>query len=195
MSRINFAIIPLIFILILAVFSYMSPKFFTQKAANHTEMLNEMIAKRFTTLGNSIAHATFVVDAIVINDNAPLGEIISKVRQDEPEVSAIHFTDAKNVVIASSDPNLVGKNYVSDLLKSGTSVVRNKAGVYDGGFSISIGSKAIGALYFQAKPVIPDIKVTSASSPIPLVVGVVLAVISFLIVMGMGKNLETRMVE
>jgi hypothetical protein len=195
MSRISFAIIPVIFILIFSAFSFLSPKLLTQKASNNTEMLNELIAKRFTTLGNSIAHATFVVDAVVISDDAPLGEIISKVRQDEPEISAIHFTDPQHVVIASSDPNLVGKNYVSDLLKSGSSVVRNKAGLFEGGFSINIGSKAIGALYFQAKPVIPEIKVSSASSPIPLAVGVVLAVLSFLIIMSMGKNLETKMVE
>jgi len=195
MSRINFAIIPVIFIIILAVFSFMSPKLFTQKAANNTETLNEMITKRFTTLGNSIAHATFVVDAVVASDDAPLGEIISKVRQDEPEISAIHFTDTKNVVIASSDPNLVGKNYLSDLLKSGTSVVRNNAGVFNGGFSINIGSKSIGALYFQAKPVIPEVKVSSTPSPIPLVLGGVLALLSFLIIMSMGKNLESKMVE
>jgi hypothetical protein len=195
MSRINFAIIPVIFIIILAVFSFLSPKLFTPKAANNTEALSEMVSKRFTSLGNSIAHATFVVDAVVVSDDAPLGEIISKVRQDEPEISAIHFTDTKGVVIASSDPNLVGKNYLSDILKSGTSVVRNAAGVFEGGFSINIGSKSIGALYFKAKPVIPEVKVSSAPSPIPLILGVVLALLSFLIIMSMGKNLESKMVE
>jgi len=195
MSRINFAIIPVIFILLLAVFSFVSPKLLTQKAANNTETLNELVTKRFTSLGNSIAHATFVVDAVVVSDDAPLGEIIAKVRQDEPEITTVHFTDTKNVVIASSDPNLVGKNYNSDLLKSGASVVREKAGIYEGGFSINIGSKPIGAFYFQAKPQIPEVKVSSAASPIPLVLGVVLALLSFLIIMSMGKNLETKMVE
>jgi len=195
MSRFNFAIIPVIFILILAVFAFLSPKLFSQKAATSANEINELVMKRFTSIGNSIAHATFVVDAIAMADNAPLSEIIASLRQDEPEILAVHFTDAKNIVLASSDPNLVDKTIESDLLKSGTSVVQNNGGVFDGGFSIAIGSKPIGALYFQAKPLVPEIKIASSPNPILLAVGALFAILTFLITMGMGKNMETKMVE
>ncbi len=195
MSRFNFAVIPVIFILILAVFAFLSPKLFNQKAATSANEINDLVTKRFTSIGNSIAHATFVVDAIAMADNAPLSEIISSLRQDEPEILAIHFTDADNVVLASSDPNLVEKKFESDLLKNGASVVQQSGGVFDGGFSISIGSKSIGALYFQAKPLVPEIKIASAPNPILLAVGLLFAVLTFLITMSMGKNMETKMVE
>jgi len=196
MSRINFSLIPVIFILLLTVFAFMSPKFFSQKASNNTATLNELVTKRFVSLGNSIAHATFVVDAIVASDDAPLGEIIARIRQDEPDISSVLFTDAKNMVIASTDPNQVGKPYTSDLLKSGSSVVRDRSnGKYEGGFSINIGSKSIGAMFFQARATVPEVKVASAPNPIILAVGIILALLTFFITLGMGKNLESKMVE
>lgn len=195
MSKVTFAIIPLILIILLSAFFFVSPKFFTQETAGSGEMLKEIIVKRFMNIGNLIAHATFVEDAIIMEEVANLSEIINQFCRDEPEVSFIHFTDGKNKVIASSDSTIVGKTYSSTLLKSGSSVVRATNGLYEGGFSIKIGKTKVGALYFGAKPKVPVIKVSASPNPIILAVGIIVGIIAFIIMFAMQRGLETKIVE
>jgi len=195
MSKVSFAIIPCILIVLLSVFFYLSPKFMTSQSAGGDTALKEVLIKRFVNIGNLIAHATFVEDAIIMEEVGNLNEIIARFKRDEPELQYIHFTDSKNKVIASDDQKSIDKTYNSSLLKSGSSVVKENNGLYEGGFSINVGKTMVGALYFGAKPNIPPVKVEAGSNPIILVVGVVLAIIVFIVMFSMQKNLEAKIVE
>uniref|UniRef100_A0A7C4THY6 Single cache domain-containing protein n=1 Tax=candidate division WOR-3 bacterium TaxID=2052148 RepID=A0A7C4THY6_UNCW3 len=192
MSKISFGLIPAILIIFLSVFFYLSPKILGQKSAIDKQSINDLINKRFLSLGNSISHATFVVDAVVENDDLKLSEIITTLRQDEPEITLIHFLNAENKIIASSDPNAIGNN--SNIVL-GKEKIREKSGIYEGTFGITIGSKIIGALYFQARPRVPEIKVSSESNPIILILGIVVAIVTIVIMLLMSRGLEAKLVE
>uniref|UniRef100_A0A7V1EHA4 Uncharacterized protein n=1 Tax=candidate division WOR-3 bacterium TaxID=2052148 RepID=A0A7V1EHA4_UNCW3 len=194
MSRITFGIIPAILIIILSVFFYLSPQFLGQKPTNGKEAVTELIYKRITNLGNFISRATFVQDALIENDEAKLSEIIVTLKQDDPEILSVNFTDNKNKVIASSDANLQGNNY-APLNPGSSSKIVEKSGVYEGGFSINLGATPIGTLYIQVKPKIPEIKVATSPNPIVLVAGIVIAIITFIIMFSMASGLESRLVE
>ncbi len=195
MSKLTFPIIPLIFIILLSIFFFISPNFLAQEVAGGEEVLKEMFVKRFINVGNLIAHATFVEDAVIMEEVANLNEVISRFRRDDSEITFIHFTDAKNKVIASTDPNVMGKSYDSALLDSGPSVVKEKDGIFEGGFTIRVGKKKVGALYFGAKPEIPAVKASATPHPITLVVGIVVGIIVFLITFSMQRNFEVKIVE
>ncbi|UCG92391.1 MAG: hypothetical protein JSV97_01370 [candidate division WOR-3 bacterium] len=195
MSRIGVAIISLSLVVILSVFFFFSPQIFGQTAAGNGEPLKELLIARFTTLGNSIAHSAFVEDAIIMKDEANLSEIIMRLRRDEPELGFINFTDNKNKIISSSDPNIVGEPYNPDLLEAGNSVVRENNGVYEGGFSIMVGTKRVGAFYFEAKPKVASIKISSSSSPVILVAGIVVGFILFVVTLSVSRSIETKLIE
>ncbi len=195
MSRIGFSIISFILIALISVFAYMAPNFFGQKGSGDNSVLNELVTKRLMSIGNSIAHATFVLDAILENQTEKLNEIITTVKQDEPEITNLHFTDAKNNVIASSDEAQIGKAYSSTILASGKNTVKANSSVYEGGFAINIGTTRVGALYFTSKPQVPKINVTITPNPIILGVGLVFAILSFFITFALSKGLESKMVE
>jgi hypothetical protein len=195
MSKVTSALIPLILIILLSVFFYLSPRFIAQPAVSGGEALEEVVTKRFMNVGNLIAHATFVEDAIITGQSLNLSEIIARFMRDEKEITYIHFTDADGNVLASSDQELIGKGYESALLNSGSSVVEENNGIYEGGFAITIGKTVVGALYFGARPDIPTLSVGASSSPIPLVAGVVVGIIAFFIIMAMQRNLESKIVD
>jgi len=195
MSRMSFSIISLVLVILLSIFFFLSPRFFGQQPAGDGEPLKELLVTRFTSLGNSIAHAAFVEDAIIMKDGANLSEIINRLRRDEPDIAFINFTDAKNKIIASSDPAVVGEVYNPDLLESGNSIVRENNGVYEGGFSIAIGKKRVGAFYFEAKPKISSITLSSSPNPIILVIGIIIAFIIFAVTLSMGRSIEAKLTE
>lgn len=195
MSKVSFAIIPCILIILLSVFFYMSPKFMASETTGGDAALKEVLIRRFINVGNLVAHATFVEDAIIMDEVGNLNEIVSRFKRDEPEFVYIHFTDAKNKVVASSDDKSIGKTFSSTLLKSGSSVVQENDGLFEGGFSINVGQTMVGALYFAAKPSVPPMKVAAGSNPVVLGVGVVLAIFVFIIMFSMQRNLEAKIVE
>jgi len=110
----------------------------------------ELLIEKFTSIGNVIAHATYVEDAVIMDADVNLNEIITQLSKDEPEITFIHFTNNKNRIIASTDSTLTGKVYSSDLLNDSACVVRVGDGGYECGFSIEVGRKRVGALYFGA---------------------------------------------
>jgi len=195
MSRVGFAVIPLFMIILLSAFFFFSPKFLGQKPINTSETINEIINKKFTSLGKTIAHMTFVEDAFLEENVEFLSEVIRRLKKTEPELDIIHFTDKADKIIASSDSNYIGKVYNSTLILSGTGMVREKSGVYEGGFTVNVGTTRIGALYFQARPKIPEIKISNSPQPIVLIVGVVIALITFLITLSMSKGMESSLIE
>jgi len=195
MSKVTSALIPLILIILLSVFFFLSPRFIAQEAAGGEDALQEVIIKRFMNVGNLIAHATFVEDALITEQSLNLTEIIARFKRDEKEITYIHFTDKEGKVLASSEQDLVGKTFESKLLESGPSVVKEKNGLYEGGFSIKIGNTMVGALYFGARPDMPAITVTQSSSPIILIVGVIVGIIVFVILLSAQRNLEARIVD
>lgn len=195
MSRIGFSIISFILIALISVFAYMAPNFFGQKGSSDSSVMKELVNKRLMSIGNSIAHATFVLDAILENQTEKLNEIITTIKQDEPEITDLYFTDAKNNVIASSDEAQIGKVYNSTILASGKNTVQANSSVYEGGFAINIGTTRVGALYFTSKPQVPQISVAVTPNPIILGVGLVFAILSFFITFALSKGLESKMVE
>lgn len=195
MSRIGFSIVPLILVVLLSVFFYMSPSIFGQKASDNTEALQDLINKRFLSIGNSIAHATFVLDAILGEEYEKLNEIITTLKSDEQEITEVNFTDAKNNIIASSDPNRLGKVSSSTIPASGKSAVQRKSEIIEGAFNISIGATRVGAVYLKAKPIVPVIKVSNAPNPVVLGVGAVFALIAFFVTFSMSRSFETKLVD
>lgn len=195
MSKVTFSIIPLVVIILLSVFFFVSPRFLAQEAPGSSEEIKEIIINRYLDVGNLIAHATFVEDAIIMEQASNLNEVIARYRRDQSEIAYMHFTDAKNNVLASSQADLVGKEFTSNLLKSGSSVVKENNGKFEGGFSISVGKTIVGALYFGANTSIPSIKASSSSSPIVLVIGVVIGIIVFIVTLSLQKNLEANIVD
>jgi hypothetical protein len=194
MSRVTAGIVSAILILVLTVFFYLSPKFIGQKPVNGKQAIEEVIQKRIMDLGNFIARATFIQDAIIENDEAKLNEIIIAMKEDDPEIISVFFTNDKNKVIASSDASLLGTEYRS-LNPAGSNKIIERAGVYEGGFSINLSTKVIGNFYIQLKPRIPEFKVTSSSNPIILIAGIVIAILSFIIMFFMTGSIESRLVE
>jgi outer membrane murein-binding lipoprotein Lpp len=194
MSRITFGIIPAIVIIILSVFFYLIPQFFGPKAPNDKSVIVELVNKRIMNIGNFIARSTFVQDAIIEKDEAKLSEIIVALKQDEPEFFSVIFTDNKNKVIASSNVNQIGKDY-APLNPGSSSKIIEKSGIYEGGFSINLGTTTIGILYIQVKPRIPEIKAAPSLNPIILVAGIVMAIITFVIMVSITSGLESRLVD
>ena len=195
MSRISCALISLVLIILLSVFFFLSPRFFTQKAVNQKEILNKLLSKRFKSLGHALAHASFVEDAIIMGEEANLSEIITRLKKDEPDIKYIHFTNKNGMVIASTMANIVGKKYSSNLGKSGQDEVQEKNGTYEGAFKITVGKTQIGTLYLGATPEVPHIKVATSSNPMILVVGIIVGLIAFFITFSSGKNLEAKLIE
>ncbi len=194
MSRVTFGLIPAILIIILSVFFYLSPQFMGQKPANGKQAVSEMINKRILNLGNFIARVSFVTDAILDNDEAKLSEVVTTLKQAEPEILAINITNEEKKVIASSDANLLGTDY-APLNPAELNKVTDKGGIYESGFPINLGTKTIGTLYIKLKPKIPEIKVSTSSNPIILIAGIALAIITFVIMTAMASGLESRLIE
>jgi serine/threonine protein kinase len=108
----------------------------------------ESPARKYGLIGKLIAGSSYVKNAFVLCDEAKLGEIIDQLRQDEPEITYVHFTDDQNTVIASSDPKMMGAVYNSKILDSDTNAVRQRDRFYECGFSVELEEKKFGALYF-----------------------------------------------
>jgi hypothetical protein len=194
MSKYSIAIIPLILIILLSVFFYLSPNFLPQQGGGGNAVKNIMI-KRFENIGNLIAHATFVEDALIMEETANLNEIIVRFQQDEEELTFIHFTDADNTVLASSNNDMIGESFTPTILANDETGVGERNGSYEAAFTISVGTTVIGKLFFSAKPVMQGSVGSAAPSPIVLGVGIIVGFIAFFILLASYRGLEARTVE
>lgn len=195
MSKITLCILPSLLIAAFAVFAFLSPSLLPQKSSGNAEALGELVNQRLLSIGNMVAHASFVTDALLEENYGNLSEIVTQVQKDEKEITLIHFLSGTNRVIASSDVNAVGKQFTAEVLGTEPSTVRAKAGTYEGGFNITLGTKKIGAFYIKAVPKVPVVKVASAPNPIVLVAGIVLAIISFAVTMVLSRGIEAKLVD
>jgi hypothetical protein len=195
MSKVSSPIIAALFVLLLTAFFYLSPRYFPQEASGGSEAIKEILAKRFVNVGNFIAHSSFVIDAVIDNQTGRLAEIIAQFHRDEPDLQYVHITDAKGEVLASSNEEMVGTQYESNILSTGPSVVREKSGVFEGGFEIKLKQTKLGVLYFAARPEIPLATVAVAPNPILVVVGIAVAVIVFIVLFSIQRNLEASIVS
>jgi hypothetical protein len=194
MSKYSIAIIPLILIVLLSAFFYFSPNFLPQSGGGGDAVKNTM-TKRFANIGNLIAHATFVEDALIMEETANLNEIIVRFQQDEEEIEYIHFTDADNTVLASSDNNMIGESFTPAIMPGDETGVRERNGVYEAAFTISVGTTVIGKLFFSARPVVQTAAGSSSPSPIVLGVGIIVGFIAFFIIIASFRGLEAGIVE
>jgi len=194
MSKVSSAIVAALFIVLLTAFFYLSPRYFPQEATGGSEAIKETLAKRFVNVGNFIAHSSFVIDAVIGNQTGRLTEIIAQFRRDEPDLQYVHITDVKGTVIASSNEEMVGTQYDSNILSTGPSVVREKSGVFEGGFEIRLKQTKLGVLYFAAKPDVPIATVSVTPSLLLAAVGIAVAIIVFVILFSIQRNLEASIV-
>ena len=194
MSRGAASIIILLSILLLTAFFFFSPRILTSRDSHNPEVAQELMVKRFTSLGNSVAHAAFVEDAVIMDEAANLTEIIARLQKDEPELTYIHFTDDKNKVLVSNDSTMVGKVISSNILANGSSVVREQNGLYECGFSIDIAKKRVGALYFGVRPNLSVSAFSSTTSPIVVLVGVLVAVVAFAATLLSKRSMKAKVI-
>lgn len=195
MSKGVASVIVLILILTLTAVFFLSPGFRSNRDTENPDLLKEVMVQRFTSLGYSIAHASFVEDAVIMGDEANLSEIISRLQRDEPELTFIHITDANQMILASSDSTMIGRTYSSSVLTAGSNAVREQSGKYDGGFSINVGTKRVGALYFSASPSVPTVQLSGDRNPILIVVGVVVAFVAFLVTLISKRRLKGKLID
>ena len=195
MSKGAASILILFLVLSLTGFFFLSPNLFSRGDVRDSNIVKELLVKRFTTLGNSIAHAAFVEDALIMGEEAKLTEIITRLKNDEPEITFVHITDGDNKVLVSADPAMVGKIYTSDVLAGGSSAVAERNGSYEGGFPIEIGKTKVGFLYFSANPSVASGALSFSGNPITLVVGVVIAFVAFLLTLLSKRNIKARLIE
>jgi len=196
MSKGGTSLIVLFLVLILTAFFFFSPNLFPQQSGHDSGIVKELQAKRFTSLGNSIAHAAFVEDAIIMGEEANLTEIITRVKKDEPEVEFIHFTDTNNKILVSSNPEMVGKTYDANVsADDGSSSVAERNGSLEGAFSIQIGKTKVGALYIGAKPRVSSGTLSASGNPVTIVAGVIVAFIVFLVTLISKRNTKAKLID
>ncbi len=195
MSKYGIAIITLILFILLSAFFYLSPNILPQQGGAGGDAVKNIMIKRFENVGNLIAHATFVEDALIMEEIANLNEIIVRFQQDEEELTFIHFTDADNKILASSDNNMIGESFAPSILSAGETGVGERDGTYEASFVVSVGTTVIGKLFFSAKPVLEGAVGSASPSPIVLGVGVIFGIIAFVILITSFRGLEARIVE
>jgi DNA repair exonuclease SbcCD ATPase subunit len=194
MSRGAVSVIVLFLILVLTAFFFFSPNIFSGPDAENSDFAEELIIQRLTSLGNSIAHAAFVEDAVIMGDEAKLSEIITRLQKDEPELTFVHIADANSRILASSDSSRIGQVYSTNILPTGSSAVRKQNGIYEGGFSINVGQMRVGVLYFGIKPNIGNIQLSSGRNPLMIIVGVGVALFAFIAMLISKRNTKARLV-
>lgn len=194
MSKGAASLIVLFLILILTAAFFFSPNLFSHQDAGNSNLAKELTVQRLTSLGNSIAHAAFVEDAVILGDEAKLSEIITRLQKDEPELTFVHIADAKYRILASSDSSKIGQVYSTNILAAGSSTVREQKGVYEGGFSINVGQMRVGVLYFGIKPNVGHMQLSDDRNPIILIAGVVFAFIAFFVTLISKRNTKAKLV-
>ncbi len=195
MSKGAASIVILLLVLALTGFFFFSPNLFSRDDVLDSNIVKELLVRRFTSLGNSIAHAAFVEDALIMGEEAKLTEIVTRLKNDEPEITYVHITDGDNKVLVSTDPAMVTKTYTSNLLSGGSSAVAERNGSYEGGFSIEIGKTKVGFLYFGANPAVTSGTFSVSGNPITVVVGVVVAFVAFLLTLLSKRNIKARLID
>jgi len=106
---------------------------------------------RLASIGNRIAHSVYVKDAVLMNEEWKLHEVILTIARDEPTMVYAHFVNKKNKIISSNESTNIGKVYKADLAIADTSAIQDENGNYECGFSIKVKDKKIGALYFSIR--------------------------------------------
>ena len=195
MSKGAASIVILFLVLALTGFFFFSPNLFSSDNVHDSNIVRELLVKRFTSLGNSIAHSAFVEDALIMGEEAKLTEIVTRLKNDEPEITFVHFTDDDNRVLVSTDQAMVGETYASNVLAEGSSAVAERNGAYEGGFSIEIGNTKVGFLHFGASPRVTSGAFSGSGSPITLIVGVVVALVAFLLTLLSKRNIKARLID
>jgi prefoldin subunit 5 len=195
MSRGASSVFVLFLVLALTAFFFFSSSLLPGGDGLDADVLKELTVKRFTSLGNSIAHAAFVEDAVIMADEANLTEIITRVKNDEPEITFMHITNADNEVLVSTDPAMVGKTYDADVSTEGSSTVTERNGVYEGGFSIEVSKTEVGFLYFGANPRVSAGAFSASGNPVVIIVGVVVAVIAFLVTLLSKRRTKAKLID
>lgn len=194
MSKGAVSLIVLFLILALTAVFFFGPNIFPRQAAESNLLAKELNIQRLTSLGNSIAHAAFVEDAVIMGDEAKLSEIITRLQRDEGELTFVHITDAENKILASSDASKIGQTHSAGIVIQGASTVQEQGGVYEGAFSINVGQMRVGILYFGLKSNPGQFQLASDRNPFILIAGVVCAFIAFVAMLISKRKTKAKLV-
>lgn len=199
MSRGGASLVVFLLVLILTGFFIFGPGIFPQLGTQDSQVLRDLHIKRFISLGNAVANAPFVEDAVIdavnMGENANLVEIVTRMKRDEPELTFVHITDTENRILASSNPDLVGTTYGTAVsADDGLSKVVERAGIYDGAYAIQVRNTNVGFLYVGAKPRAAAAFSMSAN-PIMIIVGVFVAFLAFLMAHLSKRRAKARLID
>jgi hypothetical protein len=194
MSKGAVSFIVLFLILALTAIFFFSPSIFPRQGAENSSLARELNIQRLTSLGNSIAHAAFVEDAVIMSDDAKLSEILTRLQKDERELTFVHITDAENKILASSDASKIGQTYNANMTINGAGAVKEEGGVYEGAFSINVGQMRVGMLFFGLRPNTGQIQIASDRNPLIIIFGVVCALVAFVVMLISKRNTKAKLV-
>ena len=195
MSKGAVSVIVLFLILALTAVFFFSPSLIFREKPGQSQLAKDLISRRLTSLGNSVAHSAFVEDAVIMGDGARLSEIVTRLRKDEPELTFVHITDSKYQILASSDSAMMGKTFSSNILTAGSSNVVEHNGLYEGGFSIDVGQIRVGALYFGINPRTEQTQLLSDRSPMIVVLGFAIAFVAFFAILISRRRLKAKLIN
>jgi len=130
-----------------------------------------------------------------MDEVANLSEIVIRLQRDEPELIFVHITDAENTILVSSDSSMIGKTQNHNTLGAGSSAVREQGGIYEGGFSINVGQKRVGILYFGMNPYIGHAQLSSERNAVVIIIGVAVAITAFLVMLVSRRNIKAKLAD
>lgn len=200
MSRGGASLVVFLLVLVLTAVFVFGPGLFPQLSTQDGQAIRDLNIKRFISLGNAVANAPFVEDAVIdavnMGENANLVEIVTRMKRDEPELTFVHITDTGDRILASSNPDLVGTTYGTTVsADDGLSKVMERAGSYEGAYAIQVRNTNVGFLYLGAKPRAATSAFSMSVNPIMIIAGVFTAFLVFLIAHMSKRRAKARLIE
>ncbi len=116
-----------------------------------TKPVEVLIARRYGTIGNFIAHSSHVEDLVIQQERSELNHVIKHARRLIPSLECIHIVDNSNTVMASTDAQMINRKFLPEhtLGDSLDYVIADNK--YQGIFNITVAGKKIGSVFLSAR--------------------------------------------
>ena len=184
----------LLLVLLLTAFFAFGPMLLPSERSPESAVAEELQVMRFKSLGNSVAHAAFVEDAVIMDDEANLAEVVTRVTRDETDLVFLHVTNVDNKILASSNAGLVGTVYdARQPVEGSLSMVERRSGILEGAFAIRVSDKNVGFLYLGAAPKPPAGVLSTSVNPVMIAVGVIVALLAGALAVISRRNTKAKL--
>ncbi len=194
MSRGSAPLFIFLLVLLLTAFFTLGPMFLLSEKSPESASTEELQVKRLMSLGNSVAHAAFVEDAVIMDDEANLAEVITRVTRDETDLTFLHVTDVNNKIIASSNVDLVGTPYdARQPAEDSPSRVERRSGILEGAFAIRVRDTNVGFLYLGADPKPPAGVFSTSVNPLMIAAGFIVALLAGALAVVSKRNTKAKL--